>query len=85
LRAATADVAASLSGMVQFVGYGVGALAPVVVGALYGMTGSWGPPMTLLLVLLVGMAAAGAVGGRNVPVGEVTPATASGPRPEGKN
>lgn len=83
LRAATAEVAASLSGMVQFVGYGVGALAPVVVGALYGMTGSWEPPMVLLLVLLVGMAAAGVVGGRDVQVGEVMPATAGGPRREG--
>jgi CP family cyanate transporter-like MFS transporter len=83
LRAATADVAASLSGMVQFIGYGVGALAPVVVGALYGITGSWGPPLTLLLVLLLGMAAAGVMGGRNVPVGAVVPAAPGGRRLEG--
>jgi CP family cyanate transporter-like MFS transporter len=71
--------------MVQFVGYGVGALAPVVVGALYGMTGSWGPPMVLLLVLLVVMAAAGVVGGRNVPVGEAMPVAAGGSPREGTN
>jgi CP family cyanate transporter-like MFS transporter len=68
LRAADAGVAASLSGMVQFVGYGVGATAPVVVGALYGATGSWTLPLSLLLVGIVGMAAAGSVGGRDVPV-----------------
>jgi CP family cyanate transporter-like MFS transporter len=68
LRAADADVAASLSGMVQFVGYGVGALAPVVVGALYGATGSWVVPLSLLLAGIVGMALAGTVAGRDVPV-----------------
>jgi CP family cyanate transporter-like MFS transporter len=68
LRAANADVAASLSGMVQFVGYGVGAMAPVVVGAVYGATDSWRLPLCLLLACALGMAAAGAVGGRNAAV-----------------
>jgi CP family cyanate transporter-like MFS transporter len=68
LRAADADVAASLSGMVQFVGYGVGAMAPVIVGAVYGATGSWTVPLSLLLVAILGMAAAGAVAGRDVPI-----------------
>jgi CP family cyanate transporter-like MFS transporter len=68
LRAVDADVAASLSGMVQFVGYGVGATAPVIVGAVYGATGSWTVPLSLLLVGVVGMAAAGAVAGRDAPV-----------------
>ena len=68
LRSADADVAASLSGMVQFVGYGLGATAPVVIGALYGATGSWTVPLSLLLVAIAGMAAAGMAGGRDVPV-----------------
>jgi CP family cyanate transporter-like MFS transporter len=73
LRAVNADVAASLSGMVQFVGYGVGATAPVVVGALYGMTGSWTVPLSLLLIGMVGMAVAGVIGGRDVPVTAARP------------
>jgi CP family cyanate transporter-like MFS transporter len=68
LRSADADVAASLSGMVQFVGYGLGAMAPVMIGALYGATGSWTVPLSVLLVGIAGMAAAGMVGGRDVPV-----------------
>ncbi|MGY1784901.1 MFS transporter [Geodermatophilus sp. SYSU D00698] len=69
LRAADADAAARLSGMSQLVGYGVGALGPVVVGALSGATGGWTAPLLLLLAVGLGLAAAGVVAARPVRVG----------------
>ncbi|WP_454825184.1 CynX/NimT family MFS transporter [Paraburkholderia xenovorans] len=41
LRSKNAHVAAELSGMVQGVGYGVGAAGPLLVGMLHGWTGSF--------------------------------------------
>lgn len=41
LRSSNAHIAAELSGMVQGVGYGVGAAGPLLVGVLHGMTGSF--------------------------------------------
>jgi MFS transporter, CP family, cyanate transporter len=41
LRARTAPRATSLSGMVQSVGYTVGALGPILCGWLFDLTGSW--------------------------------------------
>ncbi|MGY1831314.1 MFS transporter [Geodermatophilus sp. SYSU D01180] len=69
LRAADADAAARLSGMSQLVGYGVGALGPVVVGALSEATGGWTVPLLLLLAVGLGLAAAGLVAARPVRVG----------------
>ncbi len=69
LRAADADAAARLSGMTQLVGYGVGALGPVAVGALSGATGGWTAPLLLLLALGLGLAGAGAAAARPVRVG----------------
>ncbi|MGY1685457.1 MFS transporter [Geodermatophilus sp. SYSU D00804] len=69
LRAADADAAARLSGMSQLVGYGVGALGPVVVGALSEATGGWTAPLLLLLAVGLGLAAAGVVAARPVRVG----------------
>ncbi|SFT52144.1 MFS transporter, CP family, cyanate transporter [Geodermatophilus amargosae] len=68
LRAADGAVAARLSGMSQLVGYGVGALGPVVVGALSEVTGGWTAPLLLLLALGLGLAAAGLVAARPVEV-----------------
>lgn len=53
LRAATPTGTAALSSLAQGVGYLVAALGPVSVGALRGWSGSWGLPLTVLLVLLV--------------------------------
>ncbi|MGY1781082.1 MFS transporter [Geodermatophilus sp. SYSU D01036] len=69
LRAADAGAAARLSGMSQLVGYGVGALGPVVVGALSEATGGWTAPLLLLLAVGLGLAAAGVVAARPVRVG----------------
>ncbi|GAB3319700.1 MFS transporter [Geodermatophilus aquaeductus] len=68
LRAADGAVAARLSGMSQLVGYGVGALGPVAVGALSEATGGWTVPLLLLLALALGLAAAGTVAARPVEV-----------------
>ncbi|MGY1727327.1 MFS transporter [Geodermatophilus sp. SYSU D01062] len=69
LRAADAGAAARLSGMSQLVGYGVGALGPVAVGALSEATGGWTAPLLLLLAVGLGLAAAGVVAARPVRVG----------------
>jgi CP family cyanate transporter-like MFS transporter len=53
LRSPTPAVAATLSGMVQGVGYAVSALGPVGIGLLYEATGGWDVPITVLLSLLV--------------------------------
>ncbi|PWW23883.1 CP family cyanate transporter-like MFS transporter [Geodermatophilus normandii] len=68
LRAADGAAAARLSGMSQLVGYGVGALGPVAVGALSEATGGWTVPLLLLLALGLGLAAAGTSAARPVEV-----------------
>jgi CP family cyanate transporter-like MFS transporter len=44
---------ARLSAMSQSVGYGVAAVGPVLLGAIHDATGSWTPPVALLLVLTI--------------------------------
>jgi CP family cyanate transporter-like MFS transporter len=53
LRSADEEQARRLSGMGQLVGYGGGALAPLAVGALFGLSGSWTLPLVFLVVLVV--------------------------------
>jgi CP family cyanate transporter-like MFS transporter len=43
----------ALSTMTQSIGYGLGAFAPLAVGAIHGVTGSWTPSLILLLALVV--------------------------------
>ncbi|MGY1714495.1 MFS transporter [Geodermatophilus sp. SYSU D01106] len=69
LRSADAGVAARLSGMSQLVGYAVGGLGPVVVGALSEATGGWTVPLVLLLAVGAGLAAAGVAAARPVRIG----------------
>jgi MFS transporter, CP family, cyanate transporter len=64
LRAATGTGTAHLSSLAQGVGYLVSAAGPVAIGAMYDLTGSWGPPLGLLLALLVPQMAAGLLAGR---------------------
>ena len=45
LRTSDHSQAAALSGMAQSVGYALAAAGPVLFGALYGATQSWGPPL----------------------------------------
>ena len=43
----------ALSGFVQGLGYGLGALGPLVVGLLHQATGSWTPALLFLLGTMV--------------------------------
>jgi len=73
LRSPDDDVVRRLSGMSQLVGYGIGAAAPLAVGALYAVTGGWTAPLLLLLAVAAAMGIAGAVAGRPVAVGDEPP------------
>ena len=59
LRSRTHEGAVALSGFVQTVGYSFGALGPLLVGLLHGMTGSWTAPLVLLLVTAIATTFAG--------------------------
>jgi MFS transporter, CP family, cyanate transporter len=50
LRSRTADRAVTVSGFVQAVGYGTAAVAPLGLGLLHEVTGSWMPAILILLV-----------------------------------
>jgi MFS transporter, CP family, cyanate transporter len=52
LRARNADTTAALSAFVQSIGYIVAGSGPLLFGALFGATGSWGLPLTVLFVAL---------------------------------
>jgi CP family cyanate transporter-like MFS transporter len=49
LRTRSHHTSTALSGVVQTIGYTVGALGPLIVGALHGSTGSWTAPLLFLL------------------------------------
>jgi CP family cyanate transporter-like MFS transporter len=53
LRGGSVRTTQALSVMAQSVGYTLAALAPLLVGAIHGLTHSWTPDVILLLVLLV--------------------------------
>ena len=59
LRSPDAAHATALSGMAQSWGYALAAVGPLVVGALYGLTGTWSVPLAFLLVMLVPQTVAG--------------------------
>ena len=65
MRARSHRTAASLSGMAQSLGYILAAVGPVAVGALHDATGSWTPPMAVLLVLSGCLVVAGLLAGRD--------------------
>jgi CP family cyanate transporter-like MFS transporter len=52
LRGGAVNSTAGLSTMVQTIGYLVAALGPLVIGAVHDITGSWTPPLIVLLALL---------------------------------
>lgn len=56
--------AARLSAMAQGVGYVVAAFGPLLVGVLHDLTGSWTPPLALLLLLVAPQLVLGALSGR---------------------
>jgi MFS transporter, CP family, cyanate transporter len=65
LRGGTVSTTASLSTLVQTVGYLIAAVAPLGIGAIHDLTGSWTPPLIVLLALLLPQAFAGLTAGRN--------------------
>jgi CP family cyanate transporter-like MFS transporter len=69
LRAHDEGMVRRLSGMSQFVGYGLGATGPVLAGGLYGASGGWGLPLVVLAGLGVCYAAVAAAAGRPVTIG----------------
>ena len=66
VRTRTGEGVVALSGFVQGVGYAGSGVGPVVVGALYGATGSWTAPITLLLGTVVVLVLAGVIACRPV-------------------
>jgi MFS transporter, CP family, cyanate transporter len=65
LRGGTLTNTAGLSTLTQTVGYLVGALGPLVIGAVHDLTGSWTPPLLALLALLVPQLLLGLAAARN--------------------
>jgi CP family cyanate transporter-like MFS transporter len=65
LRTRSAAGTVGLSSFGQSIGYLISIPGPIVVGALYGATGSWHLPLALLLVLLVPQGVAGVLAGRS--------------------
>lgn len=65
MRARSHRTAASLSGMAQSLGYIFAAVGPVAVGVLHDATGSWTPPMVVMLVLSGCLVVAGLLAGRD--------------------
>lgn len=63
-RAPDPAAAASLSAMAQGVGYLLASLGPLEVGLLHSATGSWNPPIAVLLALTVVLLAAGLLAAR---------------------
>jgi len=61
LRTRTHDGAVALSGFVQGLGYVLGAIGPIVVGALHGASGGWFWPLAFLLGTAVAVVFAGTV------------------------
>jgi CP family cyanate transporter-like MFS transporter len=64
LRTRRVSDTARLSAMAQTVGYVISAFGPLLVGVVHDATGSWAPPVLLLLVLLVPQLVFGAAAGR---------------------
>lgn len=64
LRAGSVMNTSRLSTMVQTIGYLIAAAAPLVIGALHDLTGSWTVPLIVLLALVAPQTLAGLAAGR---------------------
>jgi len=65
LRTTNHPQAASLSGMAQSVGYGLGAAGPVMFGGLRDMTGGWTLPLLVTAGVMAVLAVTGLLAGRD--------------------
>jgi CP family cyanate transporter-like MFS transporter len=63
LRAGGVATTSALSTLVQSVGYGLAALAPLAIGALHDLTNSWNAPLIVLLALVAPQALVGFAAG----------------------
>lgn len=68
LRAADADASTALSVRTHRDGYVLGALGPLVIGALHAATGEWRVPLLVMLASMVPMAISGWLAGRPLTV-----------------
>lgn len=64
LRSPTPQVAASLSGMAQGVGYVIAAMAPLIVGVLHEYTGDWNAVIVFMAFLIICATWSGLLAGR---------------------
>ena len=71
LRGGTVTSTAGLSTLTQTVGYLVAAVGPLAIGALHDISGSWTPPLIVLLALLGPLVLLGLAAGRNRTVAPV--------------
>jgi MFS transporter, CP family, cyanate transporter len=65
LRGGTVTSTAGLSTLVQTVGYLIAAMAPLAIGAVHDLSGSWTPALIVLLALLVPQTILGLAAARN--------------------
>jgi CP family cyanate transporter-like MFS transporter len=77
LRARTSHDTARLSALAQTAGYLVAALGPLLLGALNDVSGSWTPPLLLLIALLAPQLTLGLLAGRARQVGTPHPSGAA--------
>jgi CP family cyanate transporter-like MFS transporter len=64
LRTSDHHQAAALSGMAQFIGYTGGAAGPLLMGLIHDATGSWTPPLLILIVSSAALAVFAGLAGR---------------------
>jgi CP family cyanate transporter-like MFS transporter len=69
LRTVNYPQAASLSGMAQSVGYGLGAVGPVMFGSLRDASGGWTLPLLATAGIMAVLAGMGVLAGRNRVIG----------------
>lgn len=66
MRVASPQLAASLSGMAQFIGYLLAAGGPSLTGKLHDTTGSWSLTLVFCIVVSVAMLWSGLLAGRDI-------------------
>ncbi|WP_028281120.1 MFS transporter [Arthrobacter sp. H5] len=71
LRTVNYPQAASLSGMAQSVGYGLGAIGPVMFGVLRDVSGGWALPLLVTAAIMAVLAVMGVLAGRDRVIGGV--------------
>lgn len=69
LRAGSQQIAASLSGMSQCIGYLLAAVGPTLIGFLHEAAGNWTMPLAVCMVLCLAMCGLGLSVGRAVHIG----------------